>query len=118
MKGIGLNTSTFLLSVNGEYTPSFIEFEGASKSELDINVSWFLRISQQLGLDALAGVVKAPSIKICDDPDKIFACTKEIDTEERIRTYWMAEMMESILILEMKGRYSSEPVPNSAQVAR
>lgn len=66
-------------------------------------------MSQQLGLATVAGITRAQPSQLLSEVTK--ATNPAIDREERIRTFWMIEMLDSILCLGSAGPFSSLPVP-------
>lgn len=82
-----------------------------------MNTQWQLtyhnRLSQQLGLPAEAGVIRARRTLI--GSMNSIPTNTEIDREERVRTFWMIEMLESIFALGLTSNLSSTTVPVGAK---
>nr|L7WMF9.1 RecName: Full=Notoamide biosynthesis cluster transcriptional coactivator notQ'; AltName: Full=Notoamide biosynthesis cluster protein Q' [Aspergillus versicolor]AGC83588.1 transcription factor [Aspergillus versicolor] len=70
------------------------------------------RLSQQLGLPTVAGVAAAQPSKMCS-LDAVLSDTK-IDHEERLRAFWMIEMLDSIFALGLPSYPPTTAAPLGA----
>lgn len=71
-----------------------------------------IRLSQQLGLPTVAGVATAQPSKMCP-LDAVLSDTR-IDHEERLRAFWMIEMLDSIFALGLPSYPPTTAAPLGA----
>ncbi|KAJ5098886.1 hypothetical protein N7532_005887 [Penicillium argentinense] len=71
------------------------------------------RLSQQLSLPTVAGVARAQPSKM--STRDAATSQPEIDHEERLRTFWMIEMLDSIFALGFTSNLSTSKIPLGAK---
>lgn len=73
-------------------------------------------MSQCLGLSTIAGITKAQPSCLSTEPSDTFAINPTIDREERVRAFWMIEMLESIFALGSTSPFAGVPITTAANL--
>jgi hypothetical protein len=79
-----------------------------------MKLTYASRMSQQLSLATVAGVARYKSFQLSVRDSDAPVTNPEVDREERIRAFWMIEMLDSIFAIGSASNYSAPAVPLAA----